>query len=252
MITEIIQVRMASTRLPKKAMLDLCGKPLLWHVIDRTRRSKMADKIVIATTKNPEDDVIEKFCSDAGVDIFRGSSEDVLDRFYQCSKKYLSDIIVRITADDPFKEPKVIDRAIELLISDKTLDYVSNTLKPTYPEGLDVEVFTSKALEKAWSESKLSSEREHVTPYIWKNPLKFSILNFENSLDLSRMRWTLDNEADFKFTKEVYSRLYVPGGIFLMETMLALLEKEPWIGALNGGIERNAGYKKSVFGENKQ
>ena len=252
MIIGIVQVRMASTRLPKKAMVDLCGRPLLWHVIDRARKSKFIDKIVIATTESPEDDVIGKFCSDIKVDIFRGNADDVLDRFYQCAKKYLADIIVRITADDPFKEPAIIDRAIKLLISDKSLDYVSNTVKPSYPEGLDVEAFTFKTLEEAWSESRLPSEREHVTPYIWKNPLQFSILNFENKIDLSSMRWTLDNEADLRFTKEVYARLYVPGSIFKLDAILALLEKEPWISAINGGIERNTGYKKSVIQENKK
>lgn len=251
MITGIVQVRMASVRLPQKALADICGKPLLSHVIDRAMRSRSIDRIVIATTVNPGDDVIENFGIGAGIDVFRGNDIDVLDRFYRCAKKYSSDFIVRITADDPFREPVVIDRAVGLLVSGKNLDYVSNTIKPTYPEGLDVEVFTFKALERAWKEAKMPSEREHVTPYIWKNPLKFSLLNFENDKDLSGIRLTLDNDADLKLTREIYNRLYKPGRIFTLGDILLLLEKEPWIKKINSGIERNEGYKKSIREEKK-
>lgn len=246
MTTGIIQVRMGSTRLPGKALVEICGKPLLGHIIDRIKQARSLDRIVIATTKNKEDDVIEKFSACVNTGVYRGSVSDVLDRFYQCAKKYASDLIVRITADDPFKEPAVIDRAVKLLTSGKALDYVSNTVKPTYPEGLDIEAFTFNALEKAWSEAELPSEREHVTPYIWKNPSKFSILNFENDVDLSGIRLTLDDEADLRLTEEIYDRLYKQGKIFTLTDILELFKKEPWIKKINEGTERNVGYKKSI------
>ena len=249
-VIAIVQARMLSTRLPGKILVDICGKPLLHHVIDRVKRSKSIDRVVVATTVRKEDDVLEKDCKSMGVDIFRGDEADVLDRFYKCAKLFLADIIVRVAADDPFKEPAVIDRAIRLLTTNKNLDYVSNTIKPTYPEGVDIEVFTFSALEKAWKEASLPSEREHVTPYMWDNRRLFSTLNFEyEKEDASSLRWTIDIEKDLKFTREVYARLYVPGHIFSMEDILHLLEREPQLKKINQGIERNFGYKKSTLEE---
>jgi len=249
MILGIIQARMLSTRLPGKALMEVGGKPLLFHAVDRARHSKLTDKIVVATTKRKEDDAIAEYCESIGIDVFRGNELDVLDRFYKCAKLFSADIIVRITADDPFKEPAVIDKAVGILISNKNLDYVSNFIKPTYPEGVDIEAFTFSALEKAWKEAKGSADREHVTPYIWNHPNLFSILNFECEEDLSGLRWTLDTEKDLEFAREVYSRLYTPGRIFLIVDILRLLEREPQLKQINEGIERNLGYKKSVSEE---
>lgn len=246
MILGIIQARMLSTRLPGKVLTEICGKPLLFHVINRSQHSKLIDKVVVATTEKTEDDGIERCSKSMSIDVFRGNELDVLDRFYKCAKLFLADIIVRITADDPFKEPSVIDKAIRSLVSNKNLDYVSNIIKPTYPEGVDIEVFTFTALERAWKEARSLAEREHVTPYIWNHPKLFSILNFENDRDLSSLRWTLDTEKDLEFTREIYSRLYTPVRIFLIDDILRLLKREPQLKQINRGIERNLGYKKSV------
>lgn len=161
----IIQARMGSTRLPGKMLIEIMGKPLIQHVIDRVSQSKRIDKLILATTNNPRDAVLVDIARKNSLDFFIGSEEDVLDRFYQAAKRFNIKIIVRITPDDPFKDPEVIDKAVEIFLNSKgKFDYVTNTLPPTYPIGLDVEVFSCYALEKAWKDAKKPSEREHVTP----------------------------------------------------------------------------------------
>ena len=248
-VVAIIQARMGSTRLPAKTLIEICGKPVLQHIIERVQHCELIEEIVVATTENKEDYLIVELCEKLGVKSFTGSESDVLDRFYRCAKKFNADIVVRVTADDPFKDPEVIDKAIRELISDKGLDYVSNTIKPTYPEGIDIEVFAFNALERAWKEAVRISEREHVTPYIWSNPEIFRVSNFENDINLSNLRWTLDTPQDLEFTREVYKRLYCAGRVFLLKDILALLHKEPELSRINSGIERNAGYKKSILKE---
>ena len=245
-VIAIIQARMGSTRLPGKVLLDIMGKPLLAHIIDRILESKLVNSnIILATTTNPADHVLVDFANENHLDCFIGSEEDVLDRFYQAAKQAGADIIVRITADDPFKDPEIMDKIIQIMIDDN-FDYVSNTIKPTYPEGLDIEVFSFESLERAWKESKKTSEREHVTPYIWNHPDLFKLYNVKNDVDLSSMRWTLDTDKDLEFTKAVYERLYVPGKTFLMRDILTILNDEPDLQKINTGIERSAGYKKSL------
>jgi spore coat polysaccharide biosynthesis protein SpsF len=226
-------------------LLDIQGKPLLEHVIDRVRRARLIDRIVIATTVDEKDKPIIEFAKNRGIPYYVGSEDDVLDRFYRAAKKYKAKIIVRITPDDPFKDPEVIDKVIGYYLEHEgELDYVSNTIKPTYPEGLDVEVFSFDALAKAWREAKKPSEREHVTPYIWNHPEIFRLANVENEEDLSHLRWTLDYEEDLRFVREVYARLY-HGQVFLMKDILALLSAEPELARINQGIARNKGYLES-------
>ena len=246
MIVAIIQARTGSTRLPNKILEDINGKPLLEHVLDRVRLSRLIDKIIIATTTEDKDRVILKMARSWGIDSYTGSEEDVLDRFYQAAKMYGADTVVRITPDDPFKDPEVVDRVIGYYLEHKDgLDYVSNTIKPTYPEGLDVEVFSFDTLERAWQEAGKPSEREHATPYIWNHPELFRLANVENDENLSHLRWTLDTEADLRFTREVYARIY-HGQVFLMKDILALLHTEPELEQINQGTPRNAGYLKSL------
>ena len=226
-IVAIIQARMGSTRLPGKTMMEICGKPLLWHVIDRTKPSRFINDIMVATTDKEEDKVILDFSKNNNISCFAGSEEDVLDRYYQAAKASKADVIVRITADDPLKDPDVMDRVI-LEFKDEGPDYASNTIKPTFPLGMDIEVFTFSALERAWKESSTPYDREHVTPYIYNNPEKFKLLNVTNPKgDLSRLRWTVDTKQDLEFVREVYRHLYKDGKIFLMEDILKLLEELP-------------------------
>ncbi len=236
---------MSSTRLPGKVLLPIVGRPMLTLLIERLRHSKLIDRWVVATSIEIADDPIEAHCSELGVDCFRGSMEDVLDRYYRLAMQYEGEIIVRVTADDPLKDPVVIDKVITHFQAHPELDYASNTIEPTYPEGLDVEVFSFRALEKAWHEAALPSEREHVTPYIWKHSRRFRIANVRHQTDLSSLRWTVDYEEDLQFIREVYKRLY-KGDVFYMEDILALLESEPQLGKINADFERNAGYFTSL------
>lgn len=248
-VTAIIQARMGSTRLPGKVMVKIEGKPLLCHVIKRVEDSKQIMQIIVATTNLPEDDIIEAFCNKIGIECYRGSSDDVLDHFYRAALKYGADVVVRITADCPLIDPKIIDKAVGLFLKSDA-DYLSNTLKPTYPDGVDVEVFSFKALERAWKEAKLASEREHVTPYIIKNSHIFNLINLKNERDLSSYRWTVDEERDLIFVREIYKRLYRnKNTIFYMEDILSVLNKEPHLVKINEGIKRNEGYIKSLIAD---
>ncbi len=244
-IVGIIQARMGSSRLVGKTLIKIAGRPLLGHVIDRVRASHRISDIVVATTLAEEDKAIVDFARANTVFSYEGSGNDVLDRFYGAACLRDAEIIVRITADDPFKDPAVIDLVVDAFLAEPSVDYASNTLEPTFPEGLDVEVFTMSALETAWKQAELASEREHVTPYLWKHPERFRLRSVRNTVDLSRLRWTLDYEEDLQFTSEVYARLY-RGQVFGMQSILSLLEREPNLAAINTGIVRNAAYLSMV------
>jgi spore coat polysaccharide biosynthesis protein SpsF len=243
----IVQARMGSTRLPGKTLLEIKGRPLLEHIILRVKHSREMTGLAVATTSDAMDDPIRDLCARLDVPVYRGSSEDVLDRYYQCALKYGAGIIVRITADDPFKDPLVIDLVIREMLSG-SYDYVSNTIRPTFPEGLDVEVFSFEALERAWHEAGSQLQREHVTPYIWLNPGRFRLKNIENQTDLSHLRWTLDTKEDLDFARSVYDQLYQPGELFLMEDVLGLLKRRPELQKINKGVEQYSGFKK-ISGE---
>ncbi|PKP60159.1 MAG: acylneuraminate cytidylyltransferase [Candidatus Altiarchaeales archaeon HGW-Altiarchaeales-2] len=249
-IVAIIQARTSSTRLPGKVFLKLKGKLLIWHVFNRISYSKYINEFVLCTSTDKSDDELENFAKISGIKCFRGSLNNVLERFYFAAKKYQADIIVRVTADDPFKDPKVVDKAIKILM-ENDFDYVSNTIKPTYPEGLDIEVFTFEALEMAYKEAKLHSEKEHVTPYIWKNDKTFNICNFVNKNNISNLRFTLDYEEDFKLTEIIYDELYRDWNIFYLEDILNFLSKNPEITKINSKFIRNEGYIKNIKEETK-
>jgi len=245
-VVAIIQARMGSTRLPGKVMMDIVKKPMLWHVINRVKHAKGLDDIVVATTTLNEDKQILELASEMGVKSYAGSEDDVLDRYYQAAIIHEADAIVRITADCPLIDPDIIDRVIEFYLN-HDFDYVSNTIKPTYPDGLDTEVFSFSTLERAWKEATLASEREHVTPHIKKNPQIFSTKNLENDKNFSYMRWTVDEERDLDFVREIYKRLYKENEIFYMEDILNLLRKYPKLADINKGIMRDEGYLKSFI-----
>lgn len=243
-VVAIVQARCGSSRFPNKIFASLGGKPLIWHVINRLKFSNKVNDILLATTINPIDDKLEKWAEDNDVKIFRGSENDVLNRFYEGAKMTNADIVVRITADDPFKEPILIDRAIEKLI-ENDLDFVCNNNPPSFPEGLDVEVFTFKALEKSEKESTSSFEREHVTQYIYHNPNDFKMLNLSNDEDLSYLRWTIDTDTDFEMAKKIYLDLNKSNDeIFHMDDILELIKKKPNIASINSNVKRSAMYTK--------
>lgn len=227
-ICVIIQARMGSTRLPGKVMKKKFGKTILIHDLERIKRMETIDKIVVATTTLKEDDIIVNTVKgyDENIGIYRGSSEDVLDRYYKAAKEFKAEVIVRITSDAPLIDPKISDMVVKTFLKNQC-DYCCNNMPGTYPYGLDTEVFPFESLERAWKEAHTPYEREHVTPYIRKNPEKFRLLNVKNNVDLSHLRWALDYPEDFKFITEIYKRLYPKKKIFYMEDILKILESEP-------------------------
>jgi len=246
MIIAIIQARTGSTRLPRKVLKEVCGKTLLEHEILRVKRAKLLNKIIIATTDKKEDDPIVEIAGKTGINFYRGSENDVLDRYYQAAKKHEASDIVRLTGDCPLIDPKIIDLVIEYYLKNKNLfDYVSNVRPATYPDGMDVEAFSFAALEKSWQAAKLISEREHVNAYIAKNLQIFRISNVENKKDLSHLRMTIDKEADWRLIFKIYSGLYPNNHNFGLDDILAFLNKRPDLVKLNSDFMRNEGYFKS-------
>ncbi|MEI7423454.1 MAG: glycosyltransferase family protein [Prolixibacteraceae bacterium] len=243
MIAAIIQARTGSIRLPNKVFKSLCGKPLIWHIVNRIKFSKKIDKIILATTQNPNDDILEIWALKNGISCFRGNENNVLDRYYQTANHYSADTIVRITADDPFKDPEIIDEVIKLF-EESNLDFAYNNAPPTFPEGLDTEVFSFKALQKAWENSTDYFEKEHVTQYFYRNPSLFRQLCLKNCSDLSYLRWTIDTLPDWEMTEIIYNKLYHTKDIFYMTDILTLLAKEPAIAKINSSVKRSTMYTK--------
>ncbi len=240
----IIQARMSSTRLPGKVMMTLDKKnPVLYYVISQLRHSKLLNKIVIATTNLYEDDKIVEFAQNAGIDYFRGSDNDVLDRYYQCAKKFSFSTIVRITSDNPLIDPEIVDKTIEKFHSN-SYDYVTNTLPRTFPYGTETEVFTFEALQIAWNRAKKPSEREHVTPYFYNNPDKFKIANLSYSKNVSFLRWTVDKQTDLELVRTIISKIKKTP--ILMVDIINLLTKEPQLIDINRDHVLDEGHLKSL------
>lgn len=238
----IIQARMGSTRLPGKVMKVICGKTVLEHVIERVKGCRLLDEVVIATTVSPADDAIVKEAERCGVKWFRGSEEDVLERYYLAAKEYDAEIVVRITSDCPLFDPTVLTEMLDYFNSERSqglnIDYLSNTLTRSYPRGLDAEVFTFTALEKAFLNAVQPYEREHVTPYIHQHPEIFSLHGQTSDEDLSAHRWTLDTEEDFRLIEEIYFALYKENKFFTTEHILELLKQRPELAGINAHVEQ--------------
>lgn len=241
----IIQARFASTRLLGKVLIKVMDKTILEHVIERVKRAKKLDKVILATTENKEDDKLEDVAGGLDIEVYRGSQNDVLDRFYKAASLFDINPITRITADCPLIDPGIIDGVIDCY-NDSEVDYCSNTLNPTFPDGEDVEVFSFEALVESWKNAKLPSQREHVTPYIKEHPDRFKLLNFAHTPDLSRKRWTLDKKEDLEFIKTVIEFCYPVNPYFGMEDILRFISLNPAIENMNRHIMRNEGYLKSL------
>ena len=243
MIGCIIQARMGSSRLPGKALMKSdSGKPLLYYVINQLRYCSKVKNLVIATTTNQEDDEIEKFANNNSVNVFRGKEKDVLDRYFQCAKKYSFSTIVRITADCPLIDPQIVDKVIEQFFSEN-YDFATNTLTRTFPIGTDVEVFSFSALNKAWENAQLPSEREHVTPYL-HNKENFKIINVENDKNISNLRLTVDRIEDFELIKQILNNISI--NPIHLEDVLELFSRKPELIEINKHINHNEGFNKSL------
>jgi len=240
----MIQARTDSSRLPNKVLKIIEGKPLLWHVINRAKQVKNIDQIILITTIREIDEKIIEIANESQILSFRGDVLDVLNRHYQCALKFNADPIIRITSDCPLIDPVLVEEFLEFFLSNN-YDYVSNTISPTYPDGLDTEIFSFMALKQAADKAKLKSEREHVTSYIKNNPKKFELYNYKNEQNYSKLRWTVDEKEDLEFVRRIYFEMS-PKKIFPMKDILKIVFENPEIQKINSGIIRNEGYMKSL------
>lgn len=246
----IIQARMSSTRLPNKVLIPLAGREVLSHILQRLSFCKTLDEIIVATSTDNTDDELAEWCLQRKVMLFRGSLNDVLDRYYQCALIHNADAVVRITGDCPAIDPNIVDDVVKgFSIKKFDLFYLGGN----FPDGLDCAVFSFGALEKAWKEAMLPSEREHVGPYIVNNPKKFKIGSIEKFNDLGHHRWTLDEPRDLEFLQAVFEYLYdkeLPP--FSSKDILDLMKREPKLLKINQNILRNEGLIKSLAEDKKK
>jgi spore coat polysaccharide biosynthesis protein SpsF len=247
----IIQARMGSNRLPGKVLRPLVGKPMLQHIAERVARARTIEKVVVATSDRPADDAIATVCETAGLPCFRGSESDVLDRFWRAAKAHGGDPVLRITGDCPFADPDLIDRLFDVFAGGD-LDHcgvatgagAAKAVEHRWPDGLDAEWMRFEALDRAHREATEPLDREHVTPFLWRNKHIFRTGLMFAPADYSRLRWTVDNEADFTFVRSVYEALYSPERPFLLADILRLLGARPELAAVNASYVGHEGYDK--------
>jgi spore coat polysaccharide biosynthesis protein SpsF len=245
MIVAVLQARLSSSRLPGKVLKPILGEPMLLRQIERVSRCNRLDALVVATSDHAADDAIETLCRSSRVACFRGSLDDVLARLHAAASAQHARHVVRLTADCPLADPRVIDDVIALHL-ETGADYTSNVLPPTYPDGLDVEVMRAEVLSEAAREARLPSEREHVTYFIQERPGRYKLRNLARPDDLSALRWTVDEPRDLSFVEAVYARLYRGNACFSTEDILQLLDREPQLRDVNSGIQRNEGMSESL------
>ncbi|MBN1431628.1 MAG: glycosyltransferase family protein [Methanomicrobiaceae archaeon] len=251
MILGIIQARSGSSRLPAKVLKVVEGKPLLQHMLERVQRSKMVDSFVVATTILKDDDSIARLCDELGVDCFRGSEDDVLDRYYQCAVSSVPqpDYIVRLTADCPLHDPEVIDFVVNRFLA-VGADYMTNSFPPVFEDGFDTEIFSFNALKYAWENAKRKSDREHVTPFIHKMAFPDEETPFKIYTEKSNERYhyklSVDTPKDFEIVREIFSELYPENSGFGMSDVIDLLERKPELLNINEESRVNEGYYKSL------
>ncbi len=237
-ITATIQARMGSTRLPGKVLMTVGTEPVLARVVHRLRRAALIDGIIVATSDRPADDAIVRECNRLQVACFRGSENDVLDRYWQAAQWCGAEAIVRITSDCPLIDAELVDETIQAFLS-HSADYTSNALERTYPIGLDAEVFTIATLERTWRAAREAYEREHVTPYIYEHPELFRLVSVRDERDYSAYRLTLDTHEDLQLIRTIYSR-FEGRDDFGWQDVLALMEREPELAQLNARVLQKA------------
>jgi spore coat polysaccharide biosynthesis protein SpsF len=252
-VVAVTQARSGSTRLPGKIFKEILGKSLLQIHLERLKKSKQINTIVVATTTNPEDLNVCNLAEKLRVECFRGSENNVLDRFYQAVKNQAPDYVVRVTSDCPLLDPELIDSVVELAITNG-VDYCSNVLKETFPDGQDVEVFTFQALEKSWHEAALLSDQEHVTPYIRNNSdfnqgKLFRAASYESQTSYGQIRMTVDQQEDFDVIKYLVENL---GTDKTWKQYVDFMLTEKDVLSMNKHINRNEGYTKSLKKEDQK
>lgn len=248
MILAILQARVSSNRLPGKVLMPVLGVPMILRQIERLRRCRRIERLVLATSTDVSDDPLVDVVQQGGVEVSRGSLDDVLDRFVQAALPYRPEWVVRLTGDCPLADPFVIDHVIDATLA-ADVDYGSNTLHPSYPDGLDAEVIRYDVLRTVAGEPRSKAEREHVTLSIYRQPERFRLLNVMQQRDLSALRWTVDEPQDFALVERIYRELYPTNQAFSTADILALLERAPELASLNTAYQRNEGLAKSIASE---
>ena len=243
MVLAILQARTSSSRLPRKVLHPLLGRAMILRQLERLNRSKEISKIVLATSIDESDDMLAVTVETAGYAVYRGSLDDVLDRYYTCARDYVPEHIVRVTGDCPVIDWRLVDEVIRCHITGG-YDYTHTTER--FPDGLDTEVMTFAALTRAHQEAKIPSEREHVTLYFRNRPELFRIGSVDAAADYGDLRWTVDEPRDFAFVEAVYTELFPRNNDFAMQDILALLDEKPELREINQGILRNEGLQKSI------
>lgn len=235
----IVQARMGASRLPGKPLMEVSGKPLLFHLIERLKRCRNAHEIVFAIPDKPQDTILKKYCESLGMKVVLGDEDNVLSRYGLAAGSVDCNLIIRVTGDCPLMDPAIIDAMIKAFFLKKDkLDYLSNTLVRTFPRGLDVEIFTKSALDMALKEAKTPAEKEHVTPYFYQHPDKFRLGNFLYEKDESNHRWTVDTKEDFELIKRMLEALYPIKPDFNLRDMLDLIRQNPEWEDLNRHVEQ--------------
>lgn len=249
-IVIVCQARVGSTRLPRKVLLPLAGQPLLLRFLERVSRSRLANKVVVATTTDPADDQLCRLCSEAGYDVYRGHSHDLLDRHLRTAQAFGADVVVKIPSDCPLIDPAIIDTVIASYLAHQgTVDYVSNLHPGSWPDGNDVEVMSVKILERAWYAALLPYEREHTTPWMWDANAGVRTANvvWQHGPDLSMsQRWTIDYPEDYMLIKAVYDNLYTRSPHFGTMDILSFLSDHPEIAGVNAHLSGVNWYREHL------
>jgi len=243
-VVAIIQARMGSTRLPGKVLRPLCGHSVLAQVIGRVQAAEGIDSVLVATSEATQDDIVAAEAARYGAQVFRGSAEDVLSRYHGAALAARADVVVRITSDCPLLDPELLSAMLSRFTQGQAgaepLEYLSNGLVPSYPRGLDVEIFSVSALARCHAQATLAYEREHVTPHIYRNPARFRIESYTGTPDRSAHRWTLDTPEDWALIEAIYRALGDGRRIFATAEVLALLDARPDLVALNAHVEQKS------------
>lgn len=239
-VVAIVQARMGSTRLPGKALLEVGTRPMIGHVVERVGRARQVDEVWVATTTREDDDAIEALCERNGWPVFRGSESDVLDRYVGCARAAAADVVVRVTSDCPLLDPGLVDAVVAALLREEA-DYASNTAEPrTYPRGLDVEAVTREAIERAGAEAREPHEREHVTPYIYREGGDFTRVALRSERDRSRHRWTVDTPEDLALVRRIAEHFGPRLDLVGWREVLAVVEGHPDRFASNAHVRQKS------------
>lgn len=247
-ILGVLQARVSSSRLPGKVLAPVEGRPMILRQIERLRRARRLDALIVATSTDPSDDPLAALCAAEGVAVSRGPLDDVLGRMLAAARPYAPEWLVRLTGDCPLADPALIDRVIAETLA-AGADYGANAVEPSWPDGLDVEVVRMAVLEAIAAEPRTAAEREHVTLAIHRRPERFRLLHVKGPRDLSALRWTVDEPRDLAFVRRVYAALYPAKPDFDTADILDLLAREPDLLRINGDIARNEGLARSLARE---